>query len=176
MKKLVLLVCVFVLLIVATGAVSAGKPAPDQFTITGYTTQFETEVLPSGLTKFQATASGTVTSESEDGFDGATFTFEEWGIGSLDPVTWEARGTNHGIMTITKGCDDEVDICGEVVIRFDGQADLFNVWGNYRILQGSGQYAGLRGEGTYLGITDNPFDNPDEGFYVDFSGKFHSQP
>ena len=38
MKKLVLLLSVIVLLIVATGAVSAAKPAPDTFTITGYTT------------------------------------------------------------------------------------------------------------------------------------------
>ena len=38
MKKLVLLLSVIVLLVIATGAVSAGKPAPDTFTITGYTT------------------------------------------------------------------------------------------------------------------------------------------
>ena len=38
MKKLVLLLSVIALLIIATGAVSAAKPAPDTFTITGYTT------------------------------------------------------------------------------------------------------------------------------------------
>ncbi len=37
MKKLVLLLSVIVLLVIATGAVSAAKPAPDTFTITGYT-------------------------------------------------------------------------------------------------------------------------------------------
>ena len=37
MKKLVLLVCVFVLLIVATGAASAHNPDTDQFTINGIT-------------------------------------------------------------------------------------------------------------------------------------------
>ena len=35
MKKLVLLLSVIVLLVIATGAVSAAKPAPDTFTITG---------------------------------------------------------------------------------------------------------------------------------------------
>ena len=32
MKRLVLLLSVIVLLVIATGAVSAGKPAPDTFT------------------------------------------------------------------------------------------------------------------------------------------------
>ena len=41
MKKLVLLLSVIVLLVIATGAVSAAKPAPDTFTITGYTTLAE---------------------------------------------------------------------------------------------------------------------------------------
>jgi len=63
MKKLVLLVCVFVLLIVATGAVSANKPEPDQFTITGYTTNDpftdpETVIKPNGHMRLHVTARG----------------------------------------------------------------------------------------------------------------------
>ena len=58
MKKLVLLLSVVVLLVVATGAVSAAKPAPDTFTITGYTTSYEYETLPNGRTKFHLIARG----------------------------------------------------------------------------------------------------------------------
>ena len=61
MKKLVLLLSVIVLLIVATGAVSAAKPAPDTFTITGYTTNnpFEDyEILPNGHVRYHILAQG----------------------------------------------------------------------------------------------------------------------
>jgi len=63
MKKLVLLLSVIALLIIATGAVSAAKPAPDTFTITGYTvndpfTDPETVVLPNGHTRYHILAQG----------------------------------------------------------------------------------------------------------------------
>jgi hypothetical protein len=161
MRKLALLVCVLVTLVIATGAVSADAPKPDTFTITGNTTSLVPEPLPSGITKFQTVASGAVSGY----FAGATFTFEETGIGSYDLATYEARATNHGVMTITNGSGDEV------VIRFDGQADFWSVWGHYRILQGTGQYAGLNSEGTYQGTTDLG-----AGFFVDFSGDFHTNP
>ena len=61
MKKLVLLVCVLVLLIVGTVAASAKKPAPEQFTITGYTINdplSDYEVLSSGNILFHVLAQG----------------------------------------------------------------------------------------------------------------------
>jgi hypothetical protein len=161
MKKLVLLLSVIALLIIATGAVSAATPEPDTFTISGITDSLATKPLPSGITKFQTVASGNVSGH----FAGATFTFEETGIGSYDLTTYEARATNHGVITITDEAGDQV------VIRYNGQADLTSVWGHYRILQGTGQYAGLHSEGTYLGTTDLG-----SGFIVVFSGDFHSEP
>ena len=61
MKKLVLLLSVVVLLVIATGAVSAAKPAPEQFTITGYTINnplTDYEVLSSGNYLFHVLAQG----------------------------------------------------------------------------------------------------------------------
>ena len=62
-EKLVLLLSVIALLIVATGAVSAAKPAPDTFTITGYTTNDpftdpETVMRPDGRMRLHVTARG----------------------------------------------------------------------------------------------------------------------
>jgi hypothetical protein len=162
MRKFALLLCILVMLIAATSAASAGKKEPDTFTIKGITQSLVTETLPSGITKFQTVATGTV---SGNYFEGAAFTFEETGIGSYDLTTYEARATNHGVMTITNGSTNVV------VIRFDGQADFWSVRGHYRILQGTGQYAGLHSEGTYQGTTDLG-----EGFTVVFSGDFHSKP
>ena len=68
MKKLVLLLSVIVLLIVATGAVSAGKPAPDTFTITGYTTSYEYGTLPNGRTWFHVLAQSSGATEEDDAF------------------------------------------------------------------------------------------------------------
>jgi hypothetical protein len=96
-------------------------------------------------------------------FDG-TFTFVEWGNVDLDPVTMEGSGwgTNHGILTITS--DN-----GEVIIRFDGRTDSQSVWGNYRVLRGTGDYANLHGQGTYHG-------NAGLAFTVTYEGRFHTAP
>jgi len=161
MKKLVLLACVFALLIVATGGASAHNSGPDQFTITGGTDAFNQQTLFNGLIIYQSVASGDVNGY----FDGADFRFVEWGIGSFNPETMEANGINYGDMVITNGPGNRA------FVRFAGQADLFSVWGSYRILQGTGQYAGLRGQGTYTGSTDLGY-----GFSVQFSGNFYTQP
>ena len=60
MKKLVLLLSVVVLLIIATGAVSAAKPAPDTFTITGIHEPplRISKLLPNGRTRFHLIAQG----------------------------------------------------------------------------------------------------------------------
>ena len=73
MKKLVLLLSVIALLIVATGAVSAAKPAPDTFTITGYTTNDpstdpETVVLPNGHTRYHILAQGGGEDDEDNAF------------------------------------------------------------------------------------------------------------
>jgi hypothetical protein len=129
MKKLVLLLSVIALLIIATGAVSAGKPEPEQFTITGYTTFYETRPLPNGRTWFHLLAKSSDATELDEAFcslayqmpcqatcqaylgkpcgvTGALegqFTFEEWGEGNLDPVTGMGSGIgkNNGIVMIT---------------------------------------------------------------------------
>jgi hypothetical protein len=160
MRKLALVLCVLVMLVAATTAASAGKPEPDSFTINGITESLVTDTMPSGITKFQTIARGTVLGY----FEAAAFTFEETGIGSYDETTYQARATNHGVMTITDGSGDVV------VVRFDGQADLLSVWGNYRILDGTGTYAGLHSEGTYQGTTDLG-----GGFTVEFTGNFHGE-
>ena len=125
MKKLVLLLSVIALLIIATGAVSAAKPAPDTFTITGYTTNnpFEDyETLPNGHVGYfgpRWRRDAPVTSSARPypwapslrvdlcehytsqacGVSGelnGSFTFEEWV--DVNPVNGKAK--NEGIVTI----------------------------------------------------------------------------
>ena len=201
MKKLVLLLSVVVLLVIATGAVSAAKPAPDTFTITGYTTSYEYETLPNGRTSFHLIARGggddalydpicQATSQSfpygnqnstplscvelcmtyagapcgvadfiGDSF--GEFTFEEWGVVDLDPITYEGsgKGKNDGIATITTPD-------GTLVVRFNGKTDSQSVWGNFKIekKKSTGAYADLKGNGDYTG-------NAGLVFSVTFSGK-----
>jgi len=159
MKKLLILLCVLAMLLSLPGVASASPPEPGQFTITGYTTSYDWEPLPSGLTKFHLTAAGLVT-----GYFAGTFTFEEWGIVDLNPITGEGsgRGTNHGLMTVTTDA-------GEVFTRFGGQTDSQTVWGNFTVLHGTGDHKDLHGQGTYTG-------NAGLVFLVVFTGRFHSKP
>jgi hypothetical protein len=129
MKKFALPLVVLILLIVATGAVSAGKPEPEQFTITGYTTFYETRPLPNGRTWFHILAKSSNATPEDNAFCTAVlgmpcqatcqallaqpcgvtgaiegqFTFEEWGEGILDPVTGVGSGIgkNNGVVMIT---------------------------------------------------------------------------
>ena len=187
MKKLVLLVCVFVLLIAATGAASAKKPAPDQFTITGYTTFYDYGTLPNGRTWFHLLAKSRGATPADEAFCsylyqlpcqetcqallgkpcGVTgdftgqFTFEEWGEVDLNPVTGEGsgRGKNNGFVTITTPD-------GSAVVRFNGKTDSQNVWGKFKVekKEGTGAYANLKGQGDYTG-------NAGWVFSVTFTGK-----
>lgn len=156
MKKLITVVSVLVLILAFSGVASAARPEPQSFTITGHTTSYGFDTLPSGLTKFHLTAQGTAS-----GYLSGNFDFEEWGIVDLDPLTLEGsgRGINHGIMTVTNDS-------GAVTIRFGGKTDSQSVWGNFRILNGEGVYRRLRGQGTYSGSA--AFD-----FSVTFTGSFH---
>ena len=120
-------------------------------------------MLPNGLIKFRTTASGSV-----DGyFEEATFTYTEWGLGSFNVATGEARGINYGDMIIDNGPRNRA------FVHFVGQADLLSVWGQYWIVRGTGQYAGLRGQGTYRGSTSTGID---QAFSVAFSGYFRTRP
>lgn len=151
MKKLTILVCVLAMLLAFTGVASASEPEPGTFTIIGYTTSYEYDTLPSGLTKFHLKAMGDVTGDFE-----GTFTFNEWGI--IDPAS--GRGINFGIMTITTNK-------GNMVITFGGQTDSLTVWGRFRVLYGTGDYRGLRGWGTYTGEAALVFT-------VEFTSRFYT--
>jgi hypothetical protein len=187
MKKLVLLLSVIALLIIATGAVSAAKPAPDTFTITGYTTSYEYGTLPNGRTWFHVLAQSSGATLEDDAFCTALlgipcqatcqtflakdcgvtgyftgqFTFEEWGEVDLNPVTGagSGKGKNNGVVTIT--APD-----GTSVVRFNGKTDSQSVWGNFKIekKEGTGAYADLKGNGDYTG-------NAGLVFSVTFNGK-----
>jgi len=190
MKRLLILLCVLAMLLSLPGVASATPPQPGTFTITGYTTSYDWETLPSGLTKFHLTAQGGGEGPVDDalctawygvpcqtlclamfgrpcgvaGYLEGAFTFEEWGIVDLDPTTGEGsgRGTNHGLMTVTTDA-------GEAFVRFGGQTDSQTVWGNFTVLRGTGDHKGLHGQGTYTG-------NAGLVFLVVFTGRFHSKP
>jgi hypothetical protein len=158
MNKLVLLVCVFVLLILATGAASAKKPAPDTFTITGYTTNNpyeDYEILPNGHVRYHILAQG----GGEDlcvadtgkvcGVSGdlnGRFTFEEWI--NVNPVNGKAK--NEGIVTIISTAPE-----GTAVVNFKGEVDqaALTVSGKFKVdkKEGAGAYDDLKGQGDYTG-------------------------
>jgi len=191
MKKLVLLLSVFLLLIFATGAVSASDPAPGTFTITGYTTDYSFRTGPNGRTWFHLTARGGGDDSTYDqicqaysggavttcagfcelpagkacgveGYFDGEFTFEEWGVVDLDPVTGtgSGKGTNTGIVTITTAD-------GQERVRFVGVTDSVSVGGKFTLEPGEGTrcYAGLQGSGNYRG-------NAGLAFTVTFTGRF----
>lgn len=156
MKRFLLTLGVILLLLIPVGAASADKPAPEAFTISGYTTGYDYQTRPNGRTSFHLTAQGDVT-----GYFTGTFTFEEWGEVDLDPVTGagSGRGKNHGIVTITTPD-------GTAVVRFNGKTDSQSVWGNFKVekKEGTGAYDDLKGQGDYTG-------NAGFLFSVTFTGK-----
>jgi hypothetical protein len=159
MKKLILLLCVFALLIAATGAVSAHNSQPDQFSITGYTTQYDYRILANGRTTvFNLTAVGNST-----GYLEGPFTFKEVGTVDFNPETGQGsgKGVNSGLLTITKANDPN----SEVAIWFGGHSTLTTVSGTWKVLRGKGAWRNLEGQGEYTG---------DAGytFTVTFTGHF----
>jgi hypothetical protein len=178
MKKLVLLVCVFVLLIVATGAASAKKPAPEQFTITGYTTNnplADYEVLPNGHVRYHILAQGGGEDAEGDQFCEAlsagafascealceAYTGEACGVSGdlngrftfeewvdVNPVNGRAK--NEGIVTIISAAPE-----GTAVVNFKGEVDqaTLTVSGKFKVdkKQGAGAYDNLKGQGDYTG-------------------------
>ena len=159
MKKLILLLCVFILLIVATGAASAHNSQPGQFSITGITTSYDYRILSNDRTTvFNLTAEGEST-----GYLEGPFTFKEWGTVDYNPETesGSGNGANTGLLTITKKDDPN----SEVVIWFGGPSTLTTVSGTWKVLRGKGAWCDLEGRGVYTG---------DAGleFTVTFTGNF----
>jgi len=162
MKKLALLLCVFMLLIVATGAASAHNSQPGQFSITGVTTSYDFKFFPnSGITFFNTTAAG-----ESDGYLKGSFTFKEWGSVNLNPETYEGsgKGVNTGLITITKKNDPDT----QVIIWYGGQLDAFaqRVRGTWYVVKGQGGWDDLGGHGDYAGSAGV------EPFTVIFTGDF----
>jgi hypothetical protein len=150
MKKLVLLVCIFALLIAATGAVSAHNPQPDQFTITGYTTSYDYRTLANDRTTvFNVTAAGEST-----GYLEGPFTFKEVGSVDFNPETGQGsgNGANTGALIITKKNDPN----SEVAIWFGGKSTFTTVSGTWKVLRGKGVWRGLKGQGEYTGDAGYP--------------------
>ncbi len=170
MKKLTILICVLALLLALAGLAWASPPNPGEFTITGLTTSIEPfppEPLRSGLIKFSLTAVGNV---SGDYFDGAVFTYDEWGI-----VRPDLSGNNRGLMTVISST---TTITSSAVVAFRGRSQITDpsppnpegwVEGTFTVLDGTGNYARLHGQGTYTGTMASPFT-------VTFTGQFHTDP
>lgn len=165
MKHSIVLTILALLVSVSVAAAASAPAGP--FSTTGYTTNFEVAVLPSGYAQFRIQARGgpaynddalcqtvynvscealclSATGQScgvNGSFEGS-FSFDEVGIGN--PVT--ATGANEGLMTITTDG-------GAADVYFGGLADdtAGSVAGSFQFLGGSGDYRRLRGIGTYQG-------------------------
>jgi hypothetical protein len=178
MKKLVLLLSVIALLIIATGAVSAAKPAPDTFTITGYTTNnpFEdNETLPNGHVRYHILAQGGGEDAVGDEFCEALslgafttcvdlcehYTSQACGVSGelngsftfeewvdVNPVNGKAK--NEGIVTIIGAAPAR-----GAVVDFKGEIDQAaqTVSGKFKVdkKRGTGAYNDLKGQGDYTG-------------------------
>jgi hypothetical protein len=159
MKRLLPLFCILVILFASAGVASANSSQPDQFTITGYTTNYDYRILSNGrTTTFNLTAVGEST-----GYLKGPFTFKEWGTVDFNPETGQGtgKGVNTGLLTITKKNDPN----SEVVIWFGGKSTSTTVSGAWKVLNGKGAWRNLEGKGTYTG---------DAGFVftVVFTGDF----
>ncbi len=177
MKKLVLLQSVFALLIIATGAVSAAKPAPDTFTITGYTTLFEELEPLDGHMRYHVLTQGGGEGSADDALCQEVYgdtcqalcmasQGQPCGVAGLvngkpfdgkftfeewidvDPVTFDAK--NKGTVVITALHKKDT-----AVAKFNGTVDLaaLTVSGRFNIekKEGRGAYASLKGQGDYTG-------------------------
>ena len=193
MRKLALLLSILVLLVAATGAVSADEPKPETFTITGYTTDYSSRTGPNGRTWFHLTArgggddsmydqicqaysGGTVATCEEfcklpagkecgvDGFFDGEFTFEEWGVVDLDLTQTPPTGSGRGTNT---GIVTITTADGQERVKFVGVTDSVSVWGKFTLEPNDGTrcYAGLQGSGNYRG-------NAGLAFTVKFTGRF----
>lgn len=193
MKRLMLRICVLAVVLALTGVVSASPPEEKTFWLTGYTTDYDYETLPSGHTLFHLTAQGGGESAEDEtlcqaygmpschalclltgrpcGVDGdftGTFTFDEWGISRTD-----GSGNNRKLITIASGDDDMVIEAGgrNQITGYDPNGlPVGIVEGTFTVVDAYGDtYAGLHGRGTYsgpLGVV----------FSVEYTGRFHTHP
>ena len=162
MKKLVLPLLILIALIIATGAVSANNPQPDQFTIIGNSTGYEYKILSNNRTTvFNASAAG-----ESDGYLEGSFTFAEWGQVDLNVENGagSGKGTNTGLVTITR----ENAPRSQAVIWYGGQLDAFaqKVRGSWYVVKGKGKWDDLKGHGNYTGSAGA------DPFTVVFTGDF----
>jgi hypothetical protein len=159
LKGLAWILCQLVLILALTGRIWLFSPPAEAFRIVGHTTSLDWEPSPRGAIDFQLSTAG----EASGCLEG-TFSFDEWGTINLVPAagTSPGSGANVGIMTITTHS-------GDVRIAFGGETNSLLVWGNFSVLEGTGEYAGLKGQGTYVG-------NGGLLFAVQFVGTFSRSP
>lgn len=170
MKQAVILTTLALLVSVTVAAAASDPPGP--FSTTGYTTNLEVAVLPSGLAQFRIQARGgpaydddllcqalsgglscdalcqfaTGQSCGVNGYFEGSFAFDEVGIG--DPAT--LAGANVGLMTISTAI-------GSADLYFGGLAAAGSVNGNFSFLGGTQDFRQLQGLGTYTGDADLVF-------------------
>jgi len=156
MKKLAILICVAVLLLLPAATSQAQAyvtSGPVEFTIRGYTVGIgDYDWKRCKLTFEDLTAIGRVTGNLS-----GLFTYIEEGKVNL----CTRYGTNKGTMTV-------ITEHGKLTIEFEGRTDLINVWGQWELRSGTGDYSGLKGDGTYFG------DAGLGSFAVTFSGSFYT--
>ena len=166
MKKLVLLLSVIALLIIATGVVSAAKPAPDTFTITGYqlTLLYELRNIAQRSHVVSCAGAGWRRQTSEDD---AFCTGSSLAYPARPPARHSGEGLRrHRLLQLVsslsrsgasspqsrdrrhgsgKGKNEGVVTItapdGTAVVRFNGKTDSQSVWGNFKIekKEGSGR-------------------------------------
>ena len=172
MKHSIVLTMLALLVSVTVAAAASAPPGP--FSTTGYTTNFEFAVLPSGLAQFRIQARGGPAYNDDSlceglsagaftscdalckattdqlcgarGYFEGSFAFDEVGIG--DPAT--LAGANVGLMNISTGA-------GSADLYFGGLAADGSVSGDFAFLGGTKDYRRLQGIGSYLGDADFVF-------------------
>ena len=184
---LVLLVCMMV--VTLTGVASAARPVDGKFTIRGFTTSYDFNRLPNGLTSYHLVAKSSNPTPDDRAFcqsnygmgceatcrrflqapcgvngiyDGQ-FVYEEWGTVDFDPTTEDGcgNGTNKGIITIGGSG-------ARTRVVFDGTTTLASVAGQFKANQLPllRPNLGLDGNGAYTGTGGFVFQ-------VTFTGKFY---
>ena len=194
MKKLFVPVFALVLSMLLIGPVPVYSDCQRTFSITGYTTNYEYDILPSGLTRFQLTAQG---GENDAQYDplcqawatqlgrpdittcaDACLQLTGKPCGVSGDITGSFAFRERGIVDLNpetfEGSGDGVnngrfDVLasgdtGTINFGFTGKTDSVSAWGTFRPLRGTGDLAGLQGKGHYSG-------NAGLIFTVEFTGR-----
>jgi hypothetical protein len=160
MKKFLSLLAVIALLIVSTGAATAGKPEPDQFTITGYTTNDpftdpESVIGPNGRMRLHITARGGGTTDAA--YDGlCTLLAAELELADVDTCQ-ELCLASQNQACGAAGIIDGKPLSGEFI---------FDEWVEFRVNPVTGQIRGqIKNDG------DVTITAPDGSFVTRFNGR-----